>query len=59
MTIREKGGRGRGLCHVEDCDRLALIDVFGDIDMLSSVPPEFAESHPSLEQSNPSNSSGV
>ena len=56
MTIGQKGGRGRGLCHVEDCNKPTLVDVVGDIDMLSSVPPKSTEGHPFLEQSNPVNS---
>jgi hypothetical protein len=56
MTIRQKGGRGRGLRHVKDHNKLTLIDVVGDTDMLSSVPLESAKGHPFLEQSNPINS---
>jgi hypothetical protein len=55
MTIRQRGGRGRGLRHVEDRNKPTLVDVVGDTDMLSSVPPESAKGHPFLEQSNPIN----
>ncbi len=47
--------RGLGRGHVEDNDRLTLVDdVVGDIDMLSLV-----ESHPSEEQSAPVHSSAA
>jgi hypothetical protein len=42
-------GKGRGLCHVEDCVRLIVVDEGDDTGMLSSSPPVARESHPSQE----------
>jgi hypothetical protein len=52
-------GKGRGLCHVEDCVRPIVVDEGDDTGMLSSSPPVAGESHPSQEQSNDSPSFGV
>ena len=52
-------GQGRGLSHVEDRDRLTLVDAVDDMDMLPTVPLDSAEAHPSEDPSNGIHSSGV
>ena len=52
-------GQGRGLCHVEDHDRLTLVDAVDDMDMLSMVPFDSAEAHPPEEPSNHIHSSRI
>ena len=52
-------GRGRGLCHVKDHDRLTLVDTIDDMDMLPAVPLDLAEAHPPEESSNHIHSSGA
>jgi hypothetical protein len=52
-------GKGRGLCHVEDCVRPTIVDEGDNSDTQSLSPPVAGESHPSQEQSNDSPSLGV
>jgi hypothetical protein len=65
MVIGESQGRGRrrgqgrGLRHVEDSDRLTIVDSVDDTDIPSLVPPESAEGHPSQERSDDILLSGV
>ena len=61
MVIGQSEGRGRGqgLCHVEDHDRLTLVDTIDDMDMLPAVPLDSTEAYPPEEPSDHIQSSGV
>ena len=61
MVIGQSEGRGqgRGLCHVEDHDRLTLVDTIDNIDMLPTVPLDLVEAHPPEEPSDHIHSSGA